>query len=100
MLFFFFKSISLFVSCVEVIHRLLAKLSVCLIKYHAIKTYRGWRYSSTILDLGTGWRWVVSFTTQPLYFQGKSPRYPLDRRLGEEKNLFPLPATESRVSSP
>jgi hypothetical protein len=29
------------------------------------------------LDLGTSWRWVVSFTTRPLY-----PWYPLDRRLG------------------
>jgi hypothetical protein len=59
-----------------------------------------WRYSSThslasALDGG-----VVSFTLRPLYFQGKSPWYPLDRRLGglqnqsgrggEEKN-FQLP---------
>jgi hypothetical protein len=29
------------------------------------------------LDLGTSWRWVVSFTPRPLY-----PRYPLDRRQG------------------
>jgi hypothetical protein len=35
-----------------------------------------------ILDLGTRWRWVVSFTSRPLYPQGKSPWYPLDRRLG------------------
>jgi hypothetical protein len=26
-----------------------------------------WRYSSTILDLGTRWRYVVSFTPRPLY---------------------------------
>jgi len=26
-----------------------------------------------IPDLGTRWRWVVSFTPQPLYPQGKSP---------------------------
>jgi hypothetical protein len=26
-----------------------------------------WMYSSTILDLGTRWRCVVSFTPQPLY---------------------------------
>jgi hypothetical protein len=41
---------------------------------------------------------VVSFTLQPIYFQGKSPWYPLVRRLGgpqsrsgrsgEEKNIF------------
>jgi hypothetical protein len=35
-----------------------------------------------ILDLGTRWRWVVSFTTRPLYPQGKIPWYPLYRRLG------------------
>jgi hypothetical protein len=34
------------------------------------------------LDLGTSWRWVVSFTPQLLYHQKKSPWYPLDRRLG------------------
>jgi hypothetical protein len=26
-----------------------------------------------LLDLGTGWKWVVSFTPRPLYPQGKSP---------------------------
>jgi hypothetical protein len=35
-----------------------------------------------ILNLGTRSSWVVSFTIQPLYTQAKSPRYPLDRRLG------------------
>jgi hypothetical protein len=29
------------------------KLSLCLIKNHAIKIMGEWRYSSTILDLGT-----------------------------------------------
>jgi hypothetical protein len=38
--------------------------------------------SSTHLDLGTRWRWVVSFKPRSLYPQGKNPRYPLDRRLG------------------
>jgi hypothetical protein len=62
-----------------------------------------WRYSSTFLNLSTRWRWVVSFTPLPLYPRGKSPRYPLDRRLGEpqsrsgpceqEKNLA-LPGIE------
>jgi hypothetical protein len=33
-------------------------------------------------DLGTSWRWMVSFAPLPLYLRGKSPRYPLDRRLG------------------
>jgi hypothetical protein len=58
-----------------------------------------WRYSSTILDLCTRWRWVVGFSPRPLYPRGNGPRYPLDRRLGgpqslsgpcgEEKNLAP-----------
>jgi len=35
-----------------------------------------------ILNFGPRWRWVVSFTSWPLYFRGKSPRFPLDSRLG------------------
>jgi hypothetical protein len=59
------------------------KLSLCLTKHHAMKTYYGsGGIASRILDLGTRWRWVVSFTSRPLYPQGKSPRYPLDRKLG------------------
>jgi hypothetical protein len=41
-----------------------------------------WKYSSTILDLSARSRWVVSFTQQLLYPQGKSPWYPFGRRLG------------------
>jgi hypothetical protein len=51
-----------------------------------------------------GWRLVVSFTHWPLYSQGRSSRYPLDRRLGEpqsrsgpggeEKNSQPPPGIE------
>jgi hypothetical protein len=47
---------------------------------------REWRYSSTILYFGAGWRWVVSFTPWSLYSRGKSARYPLDRRLGGLQN--------------
>jgi hypothetical protein len=32
-----------------------------------------WRYSSTILDLGTGWRWVASFTLLPFYPGERTP---------------------------
>jgi hypothetical protein len=46
----------------------------------------GWRYSSTISDLGTGWKSMVSFTLQSLYAQRKRLRYPLDRRLGGSHN--------------
>jgi hypothetical protein len=39
------------------------------------------RYSSTSLDLCTRWLWVVRITPRPLYPRGKSPWYPLGRRL-------------------
>jgi hypothetical protein len=45
-----------------------------------------WRYSSTVLDLSTRWRWVVSFTPQLLYPLGKSPWYPSDRRVGDPQS--------------
>jgi hypothetical protein len=63
-----------------------------------------------ILDLGTRWRWVVSFTPCLLYPQGKSPWYPLGRRLGgpqsrsghggEEKNFQPLSGFEPSIIQP
>lgn len=37
-------------------------------------------------DLGSCWRWVVSFIACPLYLPVKSPKYPLDGRLGEPQN--------------
>jgi hypothetical protein len=59
-------------------------------------------------DLGTRWRWLVSFKPRPLWSQGKSLRYPLDRRLGgpqsrsgqrvEEKNSQLPPRIELRSS--
>jgi hypothetical protein len=81
------------------------KLFLCLTKHHAMKTYWGsGGIVPRILDLGTRWRWVVSFTTLLLYLQGKSPWYALDRRLGgpqsrsgrggEEKNSQPAPGIE------
>jgi hypothetical protein len=39
-------------------------------------------YIHTVFYLGTIWRRVVSFAPLPLYPRGKSPRYPLDKRLG------------------
>jgi hypothetical protein len=54
--------------------------------------------------------WVVSFTPRPLYSQGKSPWYPVDRRLdgpqslsgrgGEEKNSQPLLQVETLINQP
>jgi hypothetical protein len=43
---------------------------------------------SRILDFGTRWRRVISFTPRPLYTQRKSPWYPLDRRLGGKEIKF------------
>jgi hypothetical protein len=47
-----------------------------------MKAYGELKYSSTFLHLGTRWRRMVSFSPLPLYSRGKSPRHPLDRRLG------------------
>jgi hypothetical protein len=62
----------------------------------------------SFFDLGIRWRWVVSFTPRLLYPHGKSPWYPLDRRLGgsqsrsgrggEEKNSQPPPGIEPQNS--
>jgi hypothetical protein len=41
-----------------------------------------WMYSSTVLELGTSWRQVVSFTPLPIYPKGKSSLYSLDRSVG------------------
>jgi hypothetical protein len=69
-----------------------------------------WRYSSTILDLGTRWRWVVSFMPRSLYPRGNSHHFPLDTRLGgpqrrsghcgEEKSVLSLSGIEPWSSSP
>jgi hypothetical protein len=72
-----------------------------------MKTYGEWRYSSTILDLGTSWRWVVSFTPRPLFPRGNRSRYVFDKSLsgrqswygrrGEEKICYPC--KESNLDS-
>jgi hypothetical protein len=57
------------------------KISLCLTKHHAMKVYWGsGGISPRILDLGTWWRWAVSFTSGPLYPEGKRTWYPLDRK--------------------
>jgi len=45
-----------------------------------------------IRDLGSRWRWVVKFTTRPLYPQGRSLCYALYRRLGgPQSRLLTVP---------
>jgi hypothetical protein len=46
-----------------------------------------WIYISTILDLCTRWRWLLSFTPRPFYPRGKNDLYPLDRRLTGPESL-------------
>jgi hypothetical protein len=83
------------------------KLSMCyyfLSVHQATKVYWGSGcIAPRIFHLGTRWRQVVSFTPRLLYLQGKSPWYPLDRRLGGppsrygpggEKNSQPLTEIE------
>jgi hypothetical protein len=67
-------------------------------------------YLHSSFDLSTRWRWVVNLTPRPLYPQGKSPFYTLDRWLGgpqswsgrggEEKNSQPPPALEPSIIQP
>jgi hypothetical protein len=87
------------------------KLSLCLTKHRAMKTY--WGSGGTapcILDLCTRWSWVVSFTHRPLYPQGKSPgthwiggwmgpRAGLDT-VAKRKIPCPRPDSHPRYSSP
>jgi hypothetical protein len=40
---------------------------------HALKMYGKWNYTSIILNLGTRWRWVVSFTPLSLYPKKRPP---------------------------
>jgi hypothetical protein len=56
--------------CLEIQKKVKVKVksSLCLTKHHALKTYWGNRcIVLRILDLGTRWRSVVSFTPRPLY---------------------------------
>jgi hypothetical protein len=85
------------------------KLALWLTKHHAMKTYWSGGVAPHILDLGIRRRWVVNFAPRQFYTQGKSPRFPLDRRLGgpqslsenvgEAKNSQFLPEIEPRSSS-
>jgi hypothetical protein len=81
-------------------------LGCILTENHAMKAYWGVEVQlHPFFDLGNRWRWLMSFTPRPLYPQGKSPWYPLDKRLGgpqsrsgrggEEKNSQPPPGIES-----
>jgi hypothetical protein len=86
-------------------------LSLYLSKHHATKTYWGsGGKAARILNLGTTWRWVVSFTLRPLYLRGTAriggwvdPRTDLDavmkRRLNKHVYLSCVIPKEGRVLS-
>jgi hypothetical protein len=86
------------------------KLSLCLTNF-ALRHEGVWGSGCGdpyFLDLGTSWRWVVSFKLRPLCSRRKSPRYPLDRRLGGpqsrsgrrgEEKILTLPGLELRTLS-
>jgi hypothetical protein len=70
---------------------------------------KAWKYSASLLHLGTRWRLMLSFTHQPLYSERKTLRYPFDRRLGGpqfrsegcgERKILALPGIEPGNSSP
>jgi hypothetical protein len=68
----------------------------CLIKHHAMKTY--WvsgGITPCILNFGTRWRCMVSFTVRSLY-----PRNPLNRMLGGSQNRPGRSDEESNPSRP
>jgi hypothetical protein len=62
-----------------------------------------WGYSSTSLDIGSRWRWMISFTPRVLYSRKMNPRYPYRMLVGhrsrfrEEKNLMFLPGRNPAV---
>jgi hypothetical protein len=49
---------------------------------HAMKVCRRSRKPPLMLNLGSRWRWVVTITPWSFYAWGKSPQYPLNRRIG------------------
>jgi hypothetical protein len=55
---------------------------------HAVNAHGEWRCAAPlILNLGTRWRWQVSFTPGPLYIRGNSRRYAstdIDEHLGSK----------------
>jgi len=56
------------------------KSSLCITKYYAMKAYGTVKVWLQVFL--TIWRWMLSFILRPLYSRGRSPWYPLDRRLG------------------
>jgi hypothetical protein len=62
------------------------KLTLCLICHEDV--WGSGCIDQRFLVLGTSWRRVVNFTPLLIYLGEKSPRYPLDRRLGGPQSPF------------
>jgi hypothetical protein len=88
---------------VRIVNFVIMSLKGKVVPLHAIKAYRGSRCADPlILNLGTKWRWAVSFRLQTLFRLGRTC-YPFNRAwvgpkaslddFGEE-NFLPLPGFE------
>jgi hypothetical protein len=64
-----------------------------IIKQHATETYGELRYISIILNPGTRWRRVVSFTPPQLYPQGNGTQYSFISEAGSDSE----PVTGSTI---
>jgi hypothetical protein len=62
------------------------KLSLCLTHLRHEGVWGSGCVDPHFLDLGSSWRWVVSFTPRPLHRRGRTSRFSLDRRLGGPQN--------------
>jgi hypothetical protein len=71
-----------------------------LIKHYVMQTYRCGCgcIDQRIFDLGTSCRSMVSITSRPIYYRGKSPPYPLDRRLGGPQNRYGWHGEEKNIA--
>jgi hypothetical protein len=70
-------------------------------------TFGEWSYSSTVFDLGTRWKRILSFTPWPLCLRGDNTWHILDKRLGEFQSRSAccggatnLPCLESNPACP
>jgi hypothetical protein len=83
-------------------------LIIEVIKHYDKKDWGKLRQSTNILDFGTRLKWVVSFTTRPLYSQGKAPgTHWIGGRVGPrsgldfmEKRIIPRPCREPNHDRP
>jgi hypothetical protein len=62
--------------------------------FHAMKTYREWKYSSTILDLGSRWK-----LRAPAALPAVDPRAVLGAMEERKRNILHLPGIEPQQSS-